>query len=254
MQKLLSLFISSSLHTEVFILVSFIFFSNRSCYLRPFHLPPIQKLLFLFISQLFPEIVLFVQFTSPMQKLSFLFILSCCNREVIILLHLTLLLCASCFLVNFTFLSCRGCYSCSLQILSMEMFWFPFIAPFSHGEKVILFHVTLLPRRYCCSCSFYLPVMQKLLFLFISKSLLCRSCYSCSFQHPFMQQLLFSFIAHSSHAEVVILVHFVLSHAEVFILIFLIVRSWITIILLYFTFIECRNCYFCSFHLPLMQK
>ena len=94
-QKLLFLLISPSSNAEVVIFIHFVFPAYRSFYSSFFHIFLKQKLLFLFISQLFPETVLFVQFTSPMQKLSFLFILSCCNREVIILLHLTLLLCAS---------------------------------------------------------------------------------------------------------------------------------------------------------------
>ena len=103
MQKLLFSFISHFFHgegfirvnfafshSEVVILIHFVFFLCRSCYSCSFHLPPMQKLLFSFVSVLL------------MQKLLFLFPLGSPYGEVVILLH-------------FILLSCRGSYSCSFH-------------------------------------------------------------------------------------------------------------------------------------------
>ena len=65
--------------------------------------------------------------------------------------------------------------------------------------------------------------------------------YSDLFHLPLMQKLLFSFISHFFHGEGFIRVNFAFSHSEV-------------LILIHFVFFLCRSCYSCSFHLPPMQK
>lgn len=162
----------------------------------------------------------------------------------------------------------------------MQKLLFSPISSFSHAEVIIVFHFTFLPwRRFysifirillfrsCNSCSFCLPSMQKLLFLFVSVFL--------------MQKLLFLFILCSSHGEVVILVHFIFlscrspcscslhippwrnSFSLPFHIILLqkLLVSFIAhssrakvLNLVHFTSLQCRSFYFRWFHLPPIHK
>ena len=112
---------------------------------------------------------------------------------------------------------------------------FVFILPSSFEQVVVLLCFTFLRSFYTwsyCSVSCQIPPMQP-----------CRSCYFSSYYIPPMQRLLFSFSSSSSHAEVFIFAYssYFAFHAKEFVLV-------------HFTFLECRSCYFRSCHLPPMLK
>ena len=110
MQRLLFLLITNSFHGDVLIPVHCTFFPWRKGYSFSCHVTPTKILLFMFLSSsCHAEVTILIHFQIPLvQKLLFLFISASFHAAVVILVHSTFLPCRSCNSRSFCIVPCRS--------------------------------------------------------------------------------------------------------------------------------------------------